>query len=318
MSSWRPAALNAGWTYRHQLQPNEQGQSLLQLLSSRWSHSSPATWSERLVAGELFCNGVVLRSDQEAISGDELVWERPPWLEPAVPDQWSVIHDDGDLVVINKPSGLPVMPGGGFMAHTLTALMADEARPVHRLGRFTSGLLLCARSPRSRALLSAQLREHQGGRDALKKDYRALAQPNPQLHRQQQLEVTSRVMRQPHPKLGWVWGPQWNGPAPALSAHSSLTLLETRPEADLLQVRIHSGRPHQIRIHLAWLNTPLLGDPLYLGGGRINPEATPGDGGYLLHAHRLDGVQHHNAELGFTAEPPPPLQARTNSIRREK
>ena len=318
MSSWRPAALNAGWTYRHRVQPNEQGQSLLVLLSSRWHHSSPATWAERLAAGELSCNGTVLRRDQDAVTGDELIWERPPWLEPAVPDQWSVIHDDGDLLVINKPSGLPVMPGGGFVAHTLTALLADEARPVHRLGRFTSGLLLCARSSSSRARLSAQLREHQVGSDALTKEYRALAQPNPQLHGQQQLEVTSRVMRHSHPKLGWVWGPQWDGPARGLAARSSLTLLEIRPEADLLQVRIHSGRPHQIRIHLAWLNTPLLGDPLYLGEGRINPKATPGDGGYLLHAHRLEGVQHQGAELAFTAEPPRLLQARTNSIKREK
>ena len=318
MSSWRPAALNAGWTYRHRVQPNEQGQSLLVLLSSRWHHSSPATWAERLAAGELSCNGTVLRRDQDAVTGDELIWERPPWLEPAVPDQWSVIHDDGDLLVINKPSGLPVMPGGGFVAHTLTALLADGARPVHRLGRFTSGLLLCARSSSSRARLSAQLREHQVGSDALTKEYRALAHPNPQLHGQQQLEVTSRVMRHPHPKLGWVWGPQWDGPARGLAARSSLTLLEIRPEADLLQVRIHSGRPHQIRIHLAWLNTPLLGDPLYLGEGRINPEATPGDGGYLLHAHRLEGVQHQGAELAFTAEPPRLLQARTNSIKREK
>ena len=318
MSSWRPAALNAGWTYRHRVQPNEQGQSLLVLLSSRWHHSSPATWAERLAAGELFCNGSVLRSDQGAVNGDELIWERPPWREPAVPDQWTVIHDDGDLLVINKPSGLPVMPGGGFVAHTLTALLADEARPVHRLGRFTSGLLLCARSSSSRARLSAQLREHEGDSDALTKEYRALAHPNPQLHGQQQLEVTSRVMRHSHPKLGWVWGPQWDGPARGLAARSSLTLLEIRPEADLLQVRIHSGRPHQIRIHLAWLNTPLLGDPLYLGEGRINPKATPGDGGYLLHAHRLEGVQHQGAELAFTAEPPRLLQARTNSIKREK
>ena len=318
MSTWRPAALNAGWTYRHRVSGAEQGLSLLQLLSSRWSHSTPATWNQRLADGELFCNGTVLRADQAASSGDELVWERPPWLEPAVPDQWSVIHDDGDLLVINKPSGLPVMPGGGFVAHTLTSLLADEARPVHRLGRFTSGLLLCARSRSSRASLSAQLRIHHGAGDGLSKDYRALAATNPQLQPGQPLPVSAAVMRHPHPKLGWVWGPPWEGPAPALSAHSSLTLLERRPEADLLQVRIHSGRPHQIRIHLAWLNTPLLGDPLYLGEGRIHPDATPGDGGYLLHAHQLAGVRHQGTTLGFTAEPPALLQTRTNSISREK
>ena len=73
-----------------------------------------------------------------------------------------VVHVDDHLLVLNKPSGLPVLPAGGFLEHTLLKQLqawAPEARPVHRLGRFTSGLLVCARRPATRAWLSAQLRD---------------------------------------------------------------------------------------------------------------------------------------------------------------
>ena len=73
-----------------------------------------------------------------------------------MPLQFEVIHDDGDLLIVNKPFGLPVMPAGGFLEHTLLRLLeqccpVDPPRPVHRLGRGTSGLLiLCAPGPEPR------------------------------------------------------------------------------------------------------------------------------------------------------------------------
>ena len=89
-----------------------------------------------------------------------------------MPAQLPVHFDDGDLLVLDKPSGLPVLPAGGWLEHTLLRLLerrhggdpAGIPRPVHRLGRFTSGLLVCARQPASRAWLSAQLRESTGAR----------------------------------------------------------------------------------------------------------------------------------------------------------
>lgn len=108
-----------------------------------------------------------------------------------MPARWDVIHDDGDLLVIDKPSGLPVLPAGGFLEHTVLRLLerqtaagpagAPPPRPVHRLGRFTSGLLVCARRPATRAWLSQRLRESsaagEGEAPSCRKLYRALLTP---------------------------------------------------------------------------------------------------------------------------------------------
>ena len=290
----KPAALNDGWTYRDRVPRADAGTLVSDWLADRYRHSDVAVWQQRIAAGELDWNGVLLTGDRVLQGGETLGWRRPPWLEEAIPDQWETIHDDGDVLVINKPSGLPVMPGGGFLRHTLTALLEPlGARPVHRLGRFTSGLQVCARQPATRAALSWQFRPDGG----CHKVYQAWARRVPGLEPGQVLVVSSPVVERPHPLLGWIWGPE---PLEEqlirkrLSAHSELELLERTAEGDRLQVTITTGRPHQIRIHLAQLGSPLLGDPLYLRNRAIAATATPGDGGYRLHAWQLSGL----AELG--------------------
>jgi 23S rRNA pseudouridine1911/1915/1917 synthase len=79
----------------------------------------------------------------------------------------------------------------------------------------------------------------------------------------------------------------------------------------LVDVEILTGRPHQIRIHMAWAGHPLVGDPLYGPGGIPLPEtsAVPGDPGYLLHAHRLELAHPHTGErLLISCQPPPALR----------
>ena len=111
----KPAALNSGWTYRDRV-PRVGGRTLVsEWLAHRYRHSEALIWQQRIAAGELELNGAVLSGDQQLQGGEILCWSRPPWLEEAIPDHWETIHDDGDLLVINKPSGLPVMPGGGFL-----------------------------------------------------------------------------------------------------------------------------------------------------------------------------------------------------------
>jgi 23S rRNA pseudouridine1911/1915/1917 synthase len=174
---------------------------------------------------------------------------------------------------------------------------------VHRLGRFTCGLLVCARRGATRAWLSAALRDSTRagapGDDAqaslpargarVRKLYRALLEPGRlRLELGDALAITTPIGRRPHPRLGAIWCAGEVGVAGDLACRSSLTLLERRAVAVLVAVAIGSGRPHQIRIHCASVGAPLLGDPLYRPGGQADPEALPGEGGYHLQAWRLE------------------------------
>ncbi len=298
-----PAALNRGWTYRDRVAPPEAGLRVSAFYAARHRHSQQAVWRQRLAAGEIECNGRILHGDGPLLAGDRLAWHRPPWREAAVPAAWQVVHDDGDLLVLDKPAGLPVLPAGGFLEHTVLRLLerrhaedpAGLPRPVHRLGRFTTGLLVCARQAASRAWLSARLRESTaagfaGGAPAdCRKTYRALLQPGGlALAPGQSLRFQGAIGRRPHPRLERIWCAGAEDRPGDLPACSTLTLLERHPAADLVAVTIASGRPHQIRIHCAALGAPLLDDPLYLPGGGARPMALPGEGGYRLQAWRLE------------------------------
>ena len=318
MNGWLPEAINQGWTYHDRVAPALAGLEVSGFYAARHRHSDRATWRRRLAAGEIQCNGQRLQVDGPLAAGDRLAWSRPPWLEGAVPAAWGVVVEDGDLHVIDKPAGLPVLPAGGWLEHTVLRLLeqrhrSDPAgipRPVHRLGRFTSGLLVCARRPETRAWLSARLRESTaaggawakprpepavpGLEEGCRKLYRALLVPGVlALAPGESLVIHTAIGRRAHPQLGQIWcaadGRSTDGTtAGDLAACSRLTLLERSATADLVQVAIASGRPHQIRIHCAAVGAPLLGDPLYGPGGLAAASARPGDGGYRLQAWRLE------------------------------
>jgi 23S rRNA pseudouridine1911/1915/1917 synthase len=313
-AGWLPAAFNCGHRYPDRVSPADAGRSVSAFYAGRYRHTEAAEWLLRLAAGEIERNGQPLRDDVALAVGDRLIWHRPPWQEAAVPALPGPLFDDGDLTVFAKPSGLPVLPAGGFLEHTLLRQIerrvaagdldgaAGLPRPVHRLGRFTSGLLLCARRPATRAWLSAQLRESTAAHDPAgarcHKTYRALLQPpvagSPLLDLApgDGLELRTPIGRRPHARLGSVWAAALPDGPPPLEARSSLCLLERGGTAIgglpwLVEVTIATGRPHQIRIHTAAAGAPLLGDPLYAPGGSPLEQALPGDGGYHLHAHRL-------------------------------
>lgn len=303
---WLPAALNGGWTYRDRVGPAEAGLTASVFYALRHPHSTEKAWRDRLAGGEIRRRGVLLGPDQLLAAGDALAWRRSPWREEAVPATWSVVHDDGDLHVIDKPAGLPVLPAGGWLEHTVLRLLerrhrmdpAGTPRPVHRLGRFTSGLLVCARRPETRAWLSALLRQSSGEGSGCRKIYRALLVPGAlALAPGQSLTITTAIGRRPHPRLGWIWCAAEERQAGDLSALSRLTRLGPATATgssgpggpgDRVEVAIATGRPHQIRIHCAAVGAPLLGDPLYGPGGEARAEALPGEGGYRLRAWRLE------------------------------
>jgi 23S rRNA pseudouridine1911/1915/1917 synthase len=172
--------------------------------------------------------------------------------------------------------------------------------PVHRLGRWTSGVVLLARSRRARAELARQLADREMG-----KRYRALASGEPA---SREWTVDVPIGPVPHPWLGTVHAASPSG----RPSSSRVTVLERRAAGFLCDVCIATGRPHQIRIHLAAAGHPLVGDPLYAAGGvpRGDARAVPGDGGYLLHAAEV--TLRHPATgdaLTISCEPPPALRA---------
>jgi 23S rRNA pseudouridine1911/1915/1917 synthase len=272
--------LNRGYAYTTIIGGKHHGQTLLSHLASLYPHSTPQAWQEKLDNGEVTLDGVVASGSELVSSGQMLVWQRPPWIEPDAPQHYEVLFDDAHLLAVNKPSGLPTLPGGGFMENTLLRLaqkQSPNASPVHRLGRATSGIVLFAKTPHAAARLTAAWNTSQ-----IQKIYRALAQG---IAQHDAYEILTPIGPVPHPLIGSVWAASPNGkPSKSLAK-----VISRAANTTTFEVSLHSGRPHQIRIHLASIGHPLLGDPLYgmTGQPLENLPGLPGDGGYFLHAQFL-------------------------------
>jgi 23S rRNA pseudouridine1911/1915/1917 synthase len=191
-----------------------------------------------------------------------------------------VLFEDAHLLAVNKPSGLPTLPGGGFLENTLLRLVqgrVPEANPVHRLGRATSGVVLFAKTAEAAARLTADWNT-----DRVEKIYRAIAQG---VAAREMYEIVTPIGLVPHPRIGSVWAAKPDGKR----SKSLARVIARAASTTTFAVSLGSGRPHQIRIHLASIGHPLVGDPLYgVGGVPLEKRpGLPGDGGYLLHAQFL-------------------------------
>ena len=272
--------LNRGYAYTTIIGPRHRGQVLISHLADLYPHSTRQTWQERLNAGEVSLNGVTAGGSESVAVGQTLIWNRPPWIEPDCPQHFDVLFEDAHLLAVNKPGGLPTLPAGGFLENTLLHLVQKQfptANPVHRLGRATTGIVLFAKTPRAASNLSANWNT-----PAIQKIYRALAQ-DVALH--DSYEILTPIGLMPHPRLGSVWAASPSGKP----AKSVAKVISRSNDATTFEVSLGSGRPHQIRIHLASIGHPLVGDPLYGPTGQPlqNLPGLPGDGGYFLHAQFL-------------------------------
>lgn len=296
---------NGGFDYEEQLGPDADAQSLLAYLTRRYRHSSPSEWRARIETHQVLIDSKPARPETVVRRGQAVLWRRPPWTEPDVPPSFAVLFDDDDLLAVDKPAGLPTLPGAGFLEGTLlyrVRQLVPDAAPLHRLGRWTSGVVLFARTRKARAELCRQWAAHEIG-----KRYRALASGAPS---RAEFTVTEPIGPLPHPRLGHVHAATPTGKP----ASTHVTVLDRRPGGFLCDVRITTGRPHQIRIHLAASGHPLLGDPLYVEGGVPGPNvrALPGDRGYSLHAAELT-LRHPRTLREIAIECPPPPRLRRSS-----
>jgi 23S rRNA pseudouridine1911/1915/1917 synthase len=271
--------LNAGFEYRDEVGPGAAGQTVLDYLALRYRHSTADVWTTRVAAGEVLVDGQVAVAGAPLRAGQVVLWRRPPWEEPAVPLAFAVLFRDEHLLAVAKPRGLPTMPAGGFLTHTLLHVVQrlyPEAAAMHRLGRGTSGIVLFARTDPARRGIAKAWRS-----GAVVKRYRALVTGVPS---REAFDIDMPIGLVDHPRLGRVY-------AAVTEGKRSLThvrVLAAREGQALVEATIPTGRPHQIRIHLAAAGHPLVGDPLYAAGGGLRPRpALPGEAGYRLHAHRL-------------------------------
>jgi 23S rRNA pseudouridine1911/1915/1917 synthase len=300
--------MNRGWSYREQVAPEHSGRTVLSYLTSTRRHSTEHDWAARIERGEVEVDGLRVQGEARLHRGQTVIWHRPPWDEGAVPLTYALLHEDESLIVVNKPSGLPTMAAGGFLDHTLLTLVRKsypDASPLHRLGRHTSGLVVFARTKAAASQLARAWRDHH-----VKKNYRALGRGIAQAER---FEVDVPIGPVPHPAIGTVHAACEGG----RTAHSTATVLERLDDDTLFSVEITTGRPHQIRIHMAYAGHPLVGDPVYAtGGGLKNDPGLPGDGGYFLHAERLEFTHPATGErVTLTATAPPELQTRAELSR---
>lgn len=285
-----------------QAQQPEQSRSLL----TRW-----------IEAGQVRVNDQVVSKAGHALRpGDQVVWEIPPvqgltHVQPeAIP--LTIVYEDADLLVINKPVGMVVHPGAGHSQGTLVnALLAHchdlsgiggVERPgiVHRLDKDTSGLLVVAKHDRAHQSLSAQLQ-----RRDMKRSYLALAEHG---FSEDQGTIEAPVGRHPTARQMMAVVPQGR------FARTHWQVAERFNGYTLLELNLDTGRTHQIRVHLKSLQRPLVGDAVY---GSRRKHAFKVDRP-LLHACRLAFFHPLSGEALVLEAPLPDDFARVLSVLRQQ
>ncbi|WP_009545186.1 RluA family pseudouridine synthase [Crocosphaera subtropica] len=296
--------MNNGWIYREQIKQKNAGLTVLEYYTQNYHHSSSQQWLERILWAQVLLDNQVVTPETILQTGQWLSYHRPPWKEADVPLDFDLIYEDHHILVINKPSGLPVLPGGGFLEHTLLGQLKkqypkEKVFPIHRLGRGTSGLMLMGKTAIARSHLTRQMREHK-----MRKVYRTLIGEN---NLPDYFNIEHPIGKISDPVLGYIYGAKADGK----DAYSQCQIIERYSDKTLVEVTILTGRPHQIRIHLATIGYPLLGDPLYVVGGipktgfkeQKETVNVPGDCGYFLHAYQLSFVHPATHQcLTFTCE----------------
>ena len=299
--------LNRGYRYRERVRRSGVARTLLEHLSATYPHSCRDEWARRIRAGEVRVGAVPGRCDERVREGDEITWDRPPWEEPDVPRSFAILYRDEHVLAVAKPRGLPTVPAGGFLENTLLAVVRELdplATPLHRLGRGTSGIVLFGRTKAARSGLARDWRDGK-----VERVYRGLVAGTPATR---EFTIDTPIGLVHHSILGAVHGAsQRPGAKPA---RTDVRVVSSGSKTSVVELKIHTGRPDQIRIHVSSAGHPLVGDPLYGRGGvpRTDSRALPGDGGYWLHAARV-AFTHPASQRQIFVECAPPARLRAAS-----
>jgi len=296
--------------------PGAAGARLDRWLAEALPELSRARVQALIAAGHVRVDGRARKPAHRLASGETVEVTIPPLPPEAVrpePIALTVVYEDEHLLVVDKPAGMVVHPGAGHAEGTLAAAIlarAPEAagvggprRPgiVHRLDKGTSGLLVVARTPAAYASLTRQLAARTVSR-------RYLAVVHGRLARDEGV-VEAPVGRDPRHRTRMAVLPPGQG-KPALTRWR---VLERFPAFSYLEVRPETGRTHQIRVHLASLGHPIVGDDVY--GARRPRPPVPLEG-LALHAATLAFVHPvSGARMEFHASLPPRIERLLSHLR---
>jgi 23S rRNA pseudouridine1911/1915/1917 synthase len=235
--------------------------------------------------GRVLVNGTAVKANYKLLENDRIELSIPePESAEIVPEDipLDVVYEDSDVIVVNKPRGLVVHPAPGHASGTLVnALMYHcrdlsgingELRPgiVHRIDKDTSGLLMAAKNDKAHASLASQLKEH-----SVTRRYIALVHGNLS---HDQGTVDAPIGRDPGDRKMFTVTDR-----NSKHAVTHFLVLERFGDYTLLELKLETGRTHQIRVHMKFIGHPLVGDPMY---GRSK-------------GIRMDGQALHAAILGF-------------------
>ncbi len=249
---------------RTRIKPHEAGKCLIDLLTSRFSYHDRQRWLELVGAGRLLVNGLAVRPDCRLKKDDDLEYVIPPVAEPPVNIDYSIIFEDENIFVVNKPPNLPCHPAGPFFANTLWAMLRqqlnlDKIEFVNRLDRETSGLVLLAKTA-----MAARECRRQFEQRLVEKRYLVIVEGDfpAQLQAVGHLDSDSHsVVRKKRRFLPIATGT--SVPVSGKWVDTTFRLLSTGAGLSLVEALLGTGRQHQIRATLGSLGYPVVGDKIY-------------------------------------------------------
>lgn len=310
--------------------PEEAGVRLDRVLAARIPALSRSRLKALILGGEVTIEARTVRDPAARVNSGETVQVNLPPPEPAEPAgeeiPLDIVYEDDALIVINKPPGLVVHPAAGHATGTLVnALIAHcgdslsgiggVRRPgiVHRLDKDTSGVMVVAKTDKAHKALAKQFENKLEG--PLERAYLALVWGAPERPRG---TIDAPLDRHPHARDKRAVR---EGGREAVTHWQVLERFadpDGKPVASLIECALETGRTHQIRVHLAHIGHPIMGDPLYATGfqtraARLGPEARAALealGRQALHAYRL-GFEHPvtGDTMEFEADFPPDMAA---------
>jgi 23S rRNA pseudouridine1911/1915/1917 synthase len=313
------------------------GARLDRVLAARITHLSRSRLKALILEGRVAIGSRTIRDPGHHVNaGDEVVVEVPPPqpAEPAAePIPLAVVFEDETMIVIDKPKGLVVHPAAGHWTGTLVnALIAHcgdslsgiggVRRPgiVHRLDKDTTGLLVVAKNDAAHQALAAQFADH-GRSGPLQRGYLAFVWGAPERPKG---TVDRPIGRHPQARDKMAVHPEGREAVTHWEVLERYGGADGAPVASLLACRLETGRTHQIRVHLAAIGHPLLGDETYGSGfrtkaARLSPDARQalaGLGRQALHAYML-GVEHPSRGdyLEFRSDLPEDLRLLHTSLK---